>query len=350
MFKLNKRQQLILQMVDQHGIVSAKEILEFLKQDFDRVSKPTILRDLDLMIRKGMLVRIGGGRSVRYQSIIKNPLLGFIDIKEYFKTDTDERKVQEQFSWSVFDQLDDLFTNQELNHLNKLATKYRDKISSLSEIIIKKEFERLAVELSWKSSQIEGNTYSLLETEHLIKEHQESADHDRAEAVMILNHKRALDYLRDNKSIFQKLSVPKIEDLHWLLLDGLDVSRQVRKVAVGIGGTKYSPPETEADVRRTLELTCRAVNKEPNPFAKALIALSMLSYIQPFEDGNKRTSRLITNAILMTDNLCPLSYRNVKPIEYKKAVLLFYEQNNLSYLKQLFIEQFEFAVKNYFGK
>ncbi|MFH1315838.1 MAG: Fic family protein [Candidatus Uhrbacteria bacterium] len=350
MFKLNKRQQLILQMVDQQGIVSAKELLETLKLDFDRISKPTILRDLDLMMRKGLLVRTGGGRSVRYQSMIKNPLLGFVDIKEYFQADTDERKVQEQFNWPVFDQLDDLFTKQESEHLNNLAKEYRDKISSLPEIILKKEFERLAIELSWKSSRIEGNTYSLLETEHLIKEHQESLGHDRAEAVMILNHKRALDYLRDNKSVFQKLSVSKIEDLHWLLLDGLGVSRKVRQVAVGIGGTKYSPPETEADVRRALELTCRTVNKIADPFAKALVTLSMLSYIQPFEDGNKRTSRLVTNAILMAYDLCPLSYRNVKPVEYKKAVLLFYEQNKLSYLKQLFIEQFEFAVKNYFGK
>jgi len=75
----------------------------------------------------------------------------------------------------------------------------------------------------------------------------------------------------------------------------------------------------------------------------------LIAYIQPFEDGNKRTSRLMGNAVLLAHDICPLSYRSVKDSEYKKAVLLFYEQNNISYFKQLFIEQFKFAVNNYFG-
>jgi Fic family protein len=74
----------------------------------------------------------------------------------------------------------------------------------------------------------------------------------------------------------------------------------------------------------------------------------MIAYIQPFKDGNKRTSRLLGNAILMAHDICPLSYRSVDEAEYKKAVILFYEQNNISYFKKLFIEQFEFAVQNYF--
>ncbi|MBU4057052.1 Fic family protein, partial [Patescibacteria group bacterium] len=81
---------------------------------------------------------------------------------------------------------------------------------------------------------------------------------------------------------------------------------------------------------------------------KAVIAMILIAYIQPFEDGNKRTSRLTGNAILMAHDICPLSYRNMDEVEYKKAVILFYEQNNIGYFKKLFIEQFEFAVKNYF--
>ena len=74
----------------------------------------------------------------------------------------------------------------------------------------------------------------------------------------------------------------------------------------------------------------------------------MVAYIQPFNDGNKRTGRLIANAILMAYNTCPLSYRSVSEEEYKKEIILFYEQNNIGYFKKLFMEHFEFAVKNYF--
>jgi Fic family protein len=74
----------------------------------------------------------------------------------------------------------------------------------------------------------------------------------------------------------------------------------------------------------------------------------MIAYIQPFEDGNKRTSRMVSNAILLAFGICPLSYRSIDEAEYKKAVILFYELNNISYFKQLFIEQFRFAVNNYF--
>ena len=91
------------------------------------------------------------------------------------------------------------------------------------------------------------------------------------------------------------------------------------------------------------------VNDEENPAVKALLSVALISYTQPFVDGNKRTSRLIANAVLLANDWCPMSLRSMDETAYKKAVLLFYEQNSLDYLKQLFIEQFEFAVEDYFG-
>ena len=81
---------------------------------------------------------------------------------------------------------------------------------------------------------------------------------------------------------------------------------------------------------------------------KTLLIKLLISYIQVFEDGNKRTSRMTGNAVLLAYNLCPLSFRSIDEVEYKKAVILFYEKNNLNYFKQLFIEQYDFAVNNYF--
>ena len=93
---------------------------------------------------------------------------------------------------------------------------------------------------------------------------------------------------------------------------------------------------------------CDLVNSRENVFEKALLALLLLSYIQAFSDGNKRTARITSNAILIAYGYCPLSFRTVDSVDYKKAMLIFYEQNNLYAFKQIFIDQFRFAVETYF--
>jgi len=95
-------------------------------------------------------------------------------------------------------------------------------------------------------------------------------------------------------------------------------------------------------------LTCDLINKKENVFEQALLALILISYIQPFVDGNKRTARIVSNAILINNKYCPISFRTVDSVDYKKAMLLFYEQNNITIFKRIFIEQYEFAVKTYF--
>jgi Fic family protein len=93
---------------------------------------------------------------------------------------------------------------------------------------------------------------------------------------------------------------------------------------------------------------CALINGKIDPYEKALLALLLISYIQPFEDGNKRTSRLISNAILLAHGCCPLTYRSVDANDYRAALLLFYEQNNISAFKRIFVEQAEFAANEYF--
>jgi Fic family protein len=93
---------------------------------------------------------------------------------------------------------------------------------------------------------------------------------------------------------------------------------------------------------------CTLINEKDNVFEKSLLALVLLSYIQAFNDGNKRTARIVSNAILIAHHSCPISFRTVDSIEYKKAMLVFYEQNNIRPFKQIFITQCEFAVNTYF--
>ena len=117
---------------------------------------------------------------------------------------------------------------------------------------------------------------------------------------------------------------------------------------VGIVSTNYRPLDNSFQIREALDRLVLLLNSTEDPIEKALLAVLMISYIQPFEDGNKRTSRILGNAILVSNDFCPLSYRSVDEIEYKKAVILFYEQNNIQYFKQLFLEQFSLAAEKYF--
>ena len=208
--------------------------------------------------------------------------------------------------------------------------------------------ERLGIDLSWKSSQIEGNTYSLLETERLLRESKTADGKTKEEAVMLLNHKDALRFILDNPDYLQLLTVSHIEDIHQLLTKELSVDRGIRHRRVGITGTNYHPLDNEFQIREAMRDSCNLINSRESIFEKALLTLVLLSYIQAFSDGNKRTARITSNAILIANGYCPLSFRSVDSIDYKKAMLIFYEQNNLYAFKQIFIDQFEFAVREYF--
>ena len=139
-----------------------------------------------------------------------------------------------------------------------------------------------------------------------------------------------------------------MEDVHSILIEELGVDRNLRHVRVGISGTNYRPLDVESQIREAVEDMCRLVNGKKDPYERALLTLLLISYIQPFVDGNKRTSRLMANALLIAYGLCPLSFRTVDADDYRAALLLFYEQNNLSAFKKMFLEQVEFATKEYF--
>ena len=182
----------------------------------------------------------------------------------------------------------------------------------------------------------------------MLKERETAQGKTRDEATMLLNHKDALDFIVHNPDYIEPLTIARIEDIHSILIKDLDVDRNIRKSRVGISGTNYKPLDNEYQIKEAIEEMCKLINQRDLVFEKALLLLVLLSYIQPFSDGNKRTARIISNAILIKNKYCPISFRTVDSIEYKKAMLLFYEQNNISAFKEIFINQFEFAVNTYF--
>ena len=133
---------------------------------------------------------------------------------------------------------------------------------------------------------------------------------------MLLNHKDAIDFIIDTPEYLAPLSTSKIEDIHSLLIKELAVNRNIRKRKVGISGTNYLPLDNEFQIKEALTSMCELVNIKENVFDKALLTLMLISYIQPFMDGNKRTARIVSNAILMNNKYCPLSFRTVDSIDF----------------------------------
>ena len=339
---------LIIKYLKKHPNSSSKEIFEGIG---GQKSLATVKRLLSKLIQEQLIVSMGKGKSTRYNLSPVYQLFEPIDIDKYYEKEIDEREIKENFNFSIISEIlpkTNLFTKNEVLKLNELQENFTKNISDLSELEFSKELERLAIDLSWKSSQIEGNTYSLLETEKLLKEKKTASGKTKEEAVMLLNHKEAIDFIVKNPDYLFPLTVSKIEDIHRILTKELAVDRNIRKRRVGISGTNFKPIDNEFQIKEALTEMCDLINKKENIFEKSLLALVLISYIQPFVDGNKRTARIVSNAILINHKYCPISFRTVDSIDYKKAMLLFYEQNNISSFKKIFIEQFEFAVKTYF--
>ena len=314
-------------------------------------SPATVKRVLAGLVESGQAVVIGQGRATRYSVSAQAHVTMPLNIDTYFEKETDERIVQTDFNFELINDIlpkVELFTPQEKEQLDALQAQFTKNIKDITPTEYRKEMERLGIDLSWKSSQIEGNTYSLLETEKLLKEKQTAQGKTKEEAVMLLNHKDALDYILEEPEHLKKLTIRRIEELHTLLVKELDVDKGIRRRRVGVTGTNYRPLDNEFQIREALEDSCRLINGKESVFEKALLALVLISYIQAFSDGNKRTARMTSNAILIANRYCPISFRTVDSVDYKKAMLIFYEQNNISAFKKIFIDQFAFAVGTYF--
>lgn len=342
------RENEILQYLHYHPGSSRSEI----EAGMNLTESPaTVKRILASLVDAGSAIVEGQGRATRYSVSPQAQVTMELDIDTYYQKEMDEREVQTSFNFELINNIlpqVEIFTAEENERLNALQAQFTHNLEGITPTEYRKEMERLGIDLCWKSSQIEGNTYSLLETEKLLKEKQTASGKTKEEAVMLLNHKDALDFILDMPEYLEEISVRRIEELHSILVKELGVDTGIRQRRVGITGTNYRPLDNEHQIREALEDTCRLVNGKKNVFEKALLTLVLLSYIQAFADGNKRTSRITSNAILIAYRYCPISFRTVDSVDYKKAMLIFYEQNNISAFKKIFIDQFAFAVQTYF--
>lgn len=210
--------------------------------------------------------------------------------------------------------------------------------------------DRLLIDLSWNSSRLEGNTYSLLETKRLIELGEAATGKDASEAQMILNHKAGIEYIVESAEENQ-IPSHKIYSIHALLSENLlgdpAASGRLRTLTVGIGGSTYLPLDNPHVLRECFDLFVEKVNGITDPFEQSLFSLVQLSYLQAFEDVNKRTARLVANIPLIKNNLKPLSFTEVDQSAYVSALLGIYERNDLSLIRDLYIWAYNRSSQRY---
>src|SRR5450830_1478180 len=209
---------------------------------------------------------------------------------------------------------------------------------------------RLLIDLSWASSKLEGNTYSRLDTERLIEFGQAAEGKDALETQMILNHKSAIEYLvRDTEHA--GVTPETVIALHAFLSDGLMpdplTCGRIRKRAVEIGGSVYLPVAMPQRLEDLFGIVMSMAAEIQDPFEQSFFMMVHLPYLQPFEDVNKRVSRLAANIPLIQHNLCPLSFIDVPQQAYVDAVLGVYELNRIELLRDVFVWAYERSCQQY---
>jgi hypothetical protein len=209
---------------------------------------------------------------------------------------------------------------------------------------------RLLIDLSWNSSRLEGNTYSLLETERLLEAGAVAEGKDAREAQMILNHKAAMELLLDESADigFNRYTIC---NLHALLSDHLLADQgacgRLRSKPVGVTGTLFHPLGVPQMIEECFDVLLGKAASIADPFEQAFFVMVQLPYLQPFVDVNKRVSRLAANIPLIRMNLCPLSFIHVPDRHYTGGILGVYELNAIAYLRDVFTWAYQRSSDRY---
>ncbi len=317
---------------------SLKEIHESLKEKLPRY---TLLRRLTTLVKEGKVETFGKARNLHYrlkQDIRKNKLL--LDTKQIIPY---QRKFLDSYKPNITKYLPDAAC-QKLFNLGK-TDGFRPAGTYAKQVL-----HRLIIDLSWNSSRLEGNTYSLLETEKLLEFNQIAEGKDLKETKMILNHKDAIEFLV-NSAPEIGINRYTILNLHAILsndlLQDIEACGRLRSIAIGITGTNYRPLAIPQLIQEIFEQILNTANEIKDPFELAFFLMVHLPYLQAFEDVNKRVSRLAANIPLIKNNLCPLSFIDVQEQSYINGLLSIYETNQIDQLRDVFISAYERSCLRY---
>ena len=333
--------------------IRSSELSEKLGSNFDQ---RTIRRWLSKLVEEGLIQKTGHTKNARY-SAVKRP--GRKDDQNLEKNEG----VSSCFSSASLKSIQQvslpLFERQPIPYITEWLESYQPNKSYYLSPLIRKQlaeaglrasgqdpagtyahqiFNRLIIDLSFNSSRLEGNTYSLIDTERLLLHGNSAEDKLDEEKVMIMNHKEAIRYLVDNAAKVE-VNYNTICTLHYLLADGLVESSEagkIRRHGVRVGGSIYIPFEEPSELSKQLELIADKASLIIDPFEQSFFLLVHVSYLQAFIDVNKRTARLCANIPLVKNNLVPLSFNDVKVDDYKLSVIAIYELQDITPLADLF--------------
>jgi fido (protein-threonine AMPylation protein) len=316
----------------------------------DGYADRSVRRWLAEMVKEGLVKRLGHKRGTKYQVVHRaNREIG----KANSCFGSESIKVIEQVKRPLYERHPVSYAEDWVDTYQPNITFYvpldfriqlqkagqRSKREDPAGTYAQQIFNRLLIDLSYNSSRLEGNTYSLLDTQRLLLEGSSAEGKLDEEKVMILNHKDAIRYMVDNA---QKLEIAEqvICTLHYLLSDGLVESRYAGKIrdhGVRIGGSTYIPFEDKKRLQIEFSRIIEKATLIENPFEQSLFLLIHITYLQAFSDVNKRTARLSANIPLIKSNLVPLSFNDVERDDYTSAVIAIYELQDIRPLLDLYI-------------
>ena len=320
------------------------------------VSTSTAWRAIQKLINQGVVVREGAGRSSRYCLIdtyrqsVRVPLsLDSWDIEEAINRPQAARPAvgyKQAF-------LDDY----EPNVTRYLPHPTTDRLSQIGRMGSTKpdedenQIERLLIDIAFGSSKLEGISSTYFDTKGLIlRGEAANSDSDRNEVTMILNHKSAIQFVlenRDDASSYMPIgfNLPTVSQMHTLLMTDLhpddDEIGRPRLREVGIEGSSYQPPNIPTEISENLRTVLDKCGQISDPFEQSFFALVHLAYLQPFGDGNKRTSRMMANIPLLKANLCPISFVATPRQAYTTGLLGVYEMNRVEMLRDVYVSSYE---------
>lgn len=290
----------------------------------------TIQRGLNRLTELGVAVKKGTNHptyTVNYKSLLRTNIAD--------KLLENEERPETTLNLSFIGWLDSL-SGSDLDSTFAQNTPVTLQSSRNQEQMTAKELEHLTVELSWKSSALEGNTYTLLDTQLLLVEGIKAKNRTEFETQMILNHKNAIAFIVENKDLFEnKLAFSTVEELHKIIGHNLGIEKGVRKKLVRITASNYTPLANPHQIREYADIVLNIISRAKDPFARALLALALIPYLQIFEDGNKRTGRMLANALLISSIGNGFSLRKVSPKQLALAYLSFYEFNSVAGLSKI---------------
>ena len=364
--ELDQIAELIVQYPDGIGMESLAQALGA------GISRRTLQRRLSTLIEQKRIISEGEGRAIKYRLA---PIIGTIAATEeadvmlatvevYVPTSPEGEEIKTYVRQPRQQRKPVSYRNEFLEQYHPNQTAYlpeslRAQLHSLGRSPAKQTpagtfardiLNRLLIDFSWASSKLEGNTYSRLDTERLIEFGQAAEGKDALETQMILNHKTAIEYLvRDTEHA--GITPETIIALHAFLSDGLMpdplTCGRLRKRAVEIGGSVYLPIAMPQRLEELFGIVMSMAAEIRDTFEQSFFLMVHLPYLQPFEDVNKRVSRLAANIPLIQHNLCPLSFIDVPQQAYVDAMLGVYELNRIELLRDVFVWAYERSCQQY---